>query len=158
MQVHASRQQARMPGRSLHLGQCSTSGQRMADERMPTVVNCQRSQAIPAQDAARRMESAAENVAIERIAVRRALQRADEWIVPPGALAASEVAPCRKVSQRSCVPPERNPARAVQFGVLSADQDVWSPNVNAHVTDMQSSDFARSQTTATGQAQDGQIH
>ncbi len=65
MQIHARRQQARMPRRGLNLGQRSAAGERMADERVPPVVDRQRAQPIPAEYATRRVEAAPRDVAVE---------------------------------------------------------------------------------------------
>jgi len=46
MQIHARLQQTGVPRRSLDLGQRSTAGQRMADERVPSVMDRQGAEAV----------------------------------------------------------------------------------------------------------------
>ena len=53
-----------MPRRSLHLRQRPASSKRVADEGMAPVMDGQRAEAIPAQDAAGRVEAAPQDVAI----------------------------------------------------------------------------------------------
>jgi hypothetical protein len=48
VQVNACRQQARMPGRGLHLSQRSAAGKCVADKRVTAVMDSQRAKAIPA--------------------------------------------------------------------------------------------------------------
>jgi hypothetical protein len=48
MQVDARRQQARVPRRGFDLRQRSPAGKRMADKRVPAVVDRQVSQPVPA--------------------------------------------------------------------------------------------------------------
>jgi hypothetical protein len=105
---------------------------------MATVVDRQRAESIPAQDSTGSMEAAPQDVAIEGIAVCRALQRADERIVALGALSISIVTPLGQLSQRRRVPPERNASRSVQFGLVSTNQQMGAPDIDAHVTQTKS--------------------
>ncbi len=74
MQIHARRQQTCVSSRGLDLCERPPVGERMANESVPPVVDRQRSEPIPAQDAARCVEPAAEDVVIEGLAESRRLQ------------------------------------------------------------------------------------
>ncbi len=57
-----------MPRRSFNLGQGSPAGQRMADERVAPMMNRQRAEPIPAERAARGVEPAPQDAAVEWLA------------------------------------------------------------------------------------------
>ena len=93
-----------MPRRSLDLRQRPPASQRVADKRVPPVVDRQGAEAVPAQDAACRVEPTAEDVTVERLAERGRLERTDRRVVPPGALSVAVVEPGLEVGQTSRAP------------------------------------------------------
>jgi hypothetical protein len=79
------------------------------------------------------VEPAPKDVAVERLAKCRRLERAYERIIAPDALLVALVEPGREVRQRPGVPPKGHPSRAVELGVLGADKKMRAGDSDSHV-------------------------
>src|SRR4051794_636318 len=114
-----------MPRRRFDLGQRPSARERMADERVPPVVDRQPLETLQPEHLASRPEPLADRVPNQARAEPTGPQATDEVVLVSGAVRLPFLLPCRKIFERPLIPPERPPASPPAFGALRPDVDVW---------------------------------
>src|SRR5687767_14889900 len=91
--------------------QGSSTGQSVADERMPAVMDGKRGKALAAENLARRPKSFPQSMARKSHRLTIGLQRRDEGILGCGPAYQSLRLPCSYILKCPSIPPQRHGAR-----------------------------------------------
>ncbi len=110
-----------MPGGGPNFDDTPAAVEGVADEGMSAVVNRQLGLPLASQHLARRLEPLAEVAAIQRIAERIAVLRANESVIIGRPLLAAKPLPLDQIGKRAGIPGQRHLAGLVALADLAAN-------------------------------------